>query len=166
MSKYFLLGGIAVALAFLLGCGGQEDPSASGPAIIGDAGAIAVHTDQADIDAGQIEIYDLIDRGLALMVASFNTLDGAGRPETSGTSEPPSWLQAPDNFNRISSPDSNACSGYHNLPGPGGGGDNVANVFVLAQSQEFVTFGEDQPLLTLQNVGDERNTLGMFGSDL
>ena len=162
MSKYLLLGAIAVALAFLLGCGGQDGPS--GPAIIGDAGAIAVHTDQADIDAGRIEIDDLIDRGLALMVASFNTLDGAGRPETSGTGEPRSRLQAPDNFNLISSPDSNACSGCHNLPGPGGGGDNVANVFVLAQAQEFVTFGEDQPLLALQNVGNERNTLGMFGS--
>ena len=123
-----------------------------------------MHTDQADIDAGQIEIDDLMDRGLALMVASFNTLDGSGRPETSGTSEPRRRLQAPDNFNRISSLDPNACSGCHNLPGHGGGGDNVANVFVLAQSQEFVTFGEDQPLPTLQNVGDERNTLGMFGS--
>ena len=56
MSKYFLLGGIAVALAFLLGCGSQGGPSASGPAIIGDAGAIAVHTDQADIDASQISM--------------------------------------------------------------------------------------------------------------
>ena len=135
MRKYFLLGGIAAALALLLGCGGQDGLSASGPAIIGDAGVIAVHTDQADIDAGRIEFDDLIDRGLALMAASFNTLDGAGRPETSGTGEPRSRLQAPDNFNRISSPDSNACSGCHNLPGPGGGGDNVANLFVLAQAQ-------------------------------
>ena len=163
MSKYFLVGAIVVDLTFLLGCGGQDSPAESaGP--IGDAGVIAVHIDQADIDAGRIQSDELIERGLALMVASFNTLDGAGRPETSGTGEPRSRREAPDNFNRISSPDSNACSGCHNLPGPGGGGDNVANVFVLAQAHEFVTFGEDQPLLTLQNVGNERNTLGMFGS--
>ena len=98
------------------------------------------------------------------MVASFNTLDGAGRPETSGTGEPRSQREAPDNFNRISAPDANACSGCHNLPAAGGGGDNVANVFVLAQAQEFVTFGEGQSEHTLQNVGNERSTVGMFGS--
>jgi cytochrome c peroxidase len=63
----------------------------------------------------------------------------------------------PDNFNRSSGPDSNSCSGCHNLPRIGGGGDNVANVFVLAQLNDFT---ED----ISPSTADERNTLGMWGS--
>ena len=102
------------------------------------------------------------------MVASFNTLDGAGRPETTGTGADRERRDAPQNFNRISGPDANACSGCHNLPRVGGGGDNVANVFVLGQRLPFANFdgqaGDDFQSHTLSSVGNERATIGMFGS--
>src|SRR5262249_15078155 len=63
----------------------------------------------------------------------------------------------PDNFNRSSGPEANSCSGCHNEPRPGGGGDNVANVFVLAQLNDFT---DD----ISGNTANERGTLGMWGS--
>src|SRR5262249_22507438 len=59
---------------------------------------------------------------------------------------------------------------------PGGGGDIVANVFVLGQRFDFATFdaldqtatrgtlGELGAAAQLQTVANSRNTLGMFGS--
>jgi hypothetical protein len=87
-------------------------------------------------------------------------------------------LEFPRNFNRISAPDANSCAGCHNIPFgvPGGGGDIVANVFVLGQRFDFATFdgadltptrGElDERGLTtrLQSIANSRATLGMFGS--
>ena len=74
----------------------------------------------------------------------------------------------PDNFNRISAPDANSCRACHNLPATGGGGDNVANVFVLAQQNPFVNFDgdpvENGPNQTLKTVGNERNTVSIFGA--
>ncbi|HNB54831.1 MAG TPA: di-heme oxidoredictase family protein, partial [Anaerolineales bacterium] len=61
-------------------------------------------------------------------------------------------------FSRISAPDSNACAGCHNQPRSGGGGDIVANVFVLAQTLDPITHS-DEP-----EFSNFRNTLGMFGS--
>ena len=59
---------------------------------------------------------------------------------------------------RTSAPDSDSCAGCHAQPRPGGAGDFVANVFVLAQTLDPVTL----------SVGPEssnsRNTLGMNGS--
>ena len=77
--------------------------------------------------------------------------------------------ESPQNFNRISGPDSNSCAGCHNVPAIGGGGDVVANVFVLGQACPFVNFdgGEGdgfRPDLTLHNVANERGTIGMWGS--
>ena len=50
----------------------------------------------------------------------------------------------------------------------GGGGDNVANVFVMAQRLPFVQFdakrGDGFQQQHLDGVGNERNTLGMWGS--
>jgi Di-haem oxidoreductase, putative peroxidase len=43
------------------------------------------------------------------------------------------------------------------MPRPGGGGDNVANVFVLAQLNDFTNDISG-------NTANERNTLGMWGS--
>ncbi len=63
---------------------------------------------------------------------------------------------------RVSAPDSDSCAGCHNQPQPGGAGDFVANVFVLAQAADPVSriiLNED-----FSNTWDERNTLGMFGS--
>ena len=146
----------------LASCGGEA------PVVIGDVPAVMVHTDQSDIDEGRLDLDRLIERGRILMVAHFNTLDGAGRPEATGTGDPRPRSDAPDNFNRISGPDSGSCAACHNLPRAGGGGDNVANVFVLAQRLPLVNFdggeGDGSASQTLKSVGNERNTLGMFGS--
>jgi len=150
---------------------------------IGDAPAVQVHFSQSGIEAGKYTLEELIEHGETLFTASFNALDGAGRPTRTGDSRFRDRREGFESFNRISGPDSNACSGCHNLPVIGGGGDNVANVFVLGQRFEFVDFNdqmefdfrddledrlqyeqEDEDPLTLQNVGNERNTVGMFGS--
>ena len=150
---------------------------------IGDAPAIEVHFSQSSIEAGRYTLEELIEHGEALFTASFNALDGAGRPTRTGDDRFRDRREGVESFNRISGPDANACSGCHNSPLIGGGGDNVANVFVLGQRFEFVDFDdqmefdfrndledrlqyeqEDEDSLTLQNVGNERNTVGMFGS--
>ena len=161
-----LPGGLALLIASLgtaTACGGKE-----GGVSIGDVPAVSTHTSQQDIDDGGLDLKALIERGKVLMDASFNTLDGAGRPESTGTGENRPRRESFESFNRISGPDSNSCAGCHNLPRSGGGGDNVANVFVLAQRLPFVNFdggeGDGSMSHTLGNVGDERNTLGMFGS--
>ena len=87
-------------------------------------------------------------------------------------------LVFPRNFNRVSAPDANSCAGCHNAPFgiPGGGGDFVANVFVLGQRFDFASFDFNSMLptkssadergmaVTLQNIANSRATLGMFGS--
>ena len=150
---------------------------------VGDAPAVQIHFSQSGIEAGKYTLDELVQHGELLFTASFNSLDGAGRPTRTGDSRFRDRREGFESFNRISGPDSNACSGCHNLPRVGGGGDNVANVFVLGQRFEFVDFNdqlefdfrteledrlqyeqEDEDPLTLQNVGNERNTVGMFGS--
>ncbi len=136
--------------------------------VIGDAPTVLTHLDQQDIDAGRIPIASLAATGAQIFGASFNTLDGAGRPESTGTGLPRDRRVAPENFNRVSGPDANSCKGCHNQPRIGGGGENVANVFVLAQAFPHVNFdqgaGDDFLNLALDSVGNERNTLGMWGS--
>ncbi|NJL27496.1 MAG: thiol oxidoreductase [Thermoanaerobaculia bacterium] len=86
-------------------------------------------------------------------------------------------LLFPRNFNRVSAPDANSCGGCHNSPRSGGGGDIVANVFVLGQRFDHITFdpnGDTLPtksgfnergeLSTLDEAANSRATLGMFGS--
>ena len=150
---------------------------------VGDAPAVRVHFSQSGIEQGKYTLEELIEHGRMLFTASFNTLDGAGRPIRTGDDQTRPRREGIDGFNRISGPDANACSGCHNLPAVGGGGDNVANVFSLSQRFDFVDFDnqmefdyrtelqdrlqyeqEDEFPLTLQNVGNERNTVGMFGS--
>jgi len=126
------------------------------PPDLPDTPAFTGHIEQDDIVAGAFRLSELFDIGQALFVAVFNVCDGQGRPASTGTGAP----RVPDQpaFIRTSSPDSNACAGCHAQPRAGGGGDFVANVFVLAQALDPVTFSvgpEDS---------NERNTLGMFGS--
>src|SRR5216117_2770505 len=97
---------------------------------------------------------------------------GTGAP----LSDPSSPLTFPRNFNRISAPDANSCAGCHNAPFgiAGGGGDIVANVFVLGQRFDFATFDIVDPVPTkgsvdesgrpvqLQTIANSRATLGMF----
>jgi cytochrome c peroxidase len=122
----------------------------------------------------------LVAHGHLLFDASFTSQEGGGRPLTKGTgsplADPTLPLSFPRNFNRLSAPDSNACSGCHNIPRSGGGGDIVANVFVLGQRFDFATFDDLDTIPTggnvdeagrpvqLQTIANSRNTLGMFGS--
>jgi cytochrome c peroxidase len=117
-----------------------------------------------------------------LFAAVWTIQEGGGRPLTKGTgnaiNDPTSPLLFPRNFNRISAPDANSCAGCHNLPFgiAGGGGDIVANVFVLGQRFDFVTFDSSDVTPTrgemnegglpshLQTIANSRATLGMFGS--
>ena len=157
----------AVVLA-AVGCGvaveGRPDSS------IGEIGVLDGHTSQAAIDGGDLTLDEIVERGRHLFTASFNTLDGAGRPETTDVNpnnfRPPHMF--PDNFNRISGPDANACSSCHGVPRVGGGGDNATNVFVLADRLAFVNFdgreGDGLESHTLKTVGNERTSLGLFGS--
>jgi hypothetical protein len=147
---------IGLALVPHQPAGGDPSPP---PVILGEGPVIREHLDQHDIEAGQWSFDALLQKGRELFVANFNTFDGAGRPEATGngapTARPPRTF--PENFNRSSGPDANSCSGCHNMPRPGGGGDNVANVFVLAQLNEFTND-------ISASTGNERNTLGMWGS--
>ncbi|QDU84459.1 Cytochrome c [Planctomycetes bacterium Pla163] len=157
----------AVVGALLTGCGGSSSggsPSAT-PVATGDQPTVDLHIDQMSVETGAVTVDELVAHGRALFVANFNTLDGAGRPEATGTGGTRTRREAPQNFNRLSGPDANSCAGCHNEPGVGGGGDNVANVFVLAQANAFVDFsgapGDD---FDLDDVANERATIGMNGS--
>ena len=159
--------------AMLVACGGSGDERLGvKKPTLGDAPAIEVHTSQAAINKGEIPLEELVERGETLFVASFNTLDGAGRPETTdvGPGNFRTRREFPDNFNRISGPDSNTCFACHSLPRLGGGGDNVTNVFIGADRLDFVNFdggeGDDFETLTLRRVGNERNSVSVFGSGL
>jgi hypothetical protein len=127
-------------------------------------------------------VRDLIAHGQRLFAAVWTPEEGGGRPRTKGTgaplADPGRPLEFPQNFNRLSGPDSNSCAGCHNLPFglAGGGGDIVANVFVLAQRFDFITFDGADTTPTrgamdeagvdpgLQNISNSRATLGMFGA--
>ena len=122
----------------------------------------------------------LIQYGAQLFAAKFTLQEGAGRPLSKGTgaalSDPTSPLVFPRNFDRVSSPEANACAGCHNVPVPGAGGDRVTEVFVLAQRFDRLTFDhndtittrgaidESGKLVTMENVTNDRKTIGMNGS--
>ncbi|GGX99708.1 hypothetical protein GCM10007160_29330 [Litchfieldella qijiaojingensis] len=121
-----------------------------------DTPVMSGHLEQTNIADGLVPFETLVDRGRELFVAKFNTCDGQGRPATTGTGE----KRVPDapSFLRTSAPDANACAGCHNEPRPGGAGEFVVNVFVLAQARDPVTESVSS------EFSNDRNTLGMFGS--
>jgi cytochrome c peroxidase len=121
-----------------------------------DTPTLAGHVEQWQITDGLIGFDEIVGIGEDLFVSVVNSCDGQGRPATTGTGNKRAHGQ-PD-FIRTSAPDSNACAGCHAQPRAGGGGDFVANVFVLAHDQDPVT---DRVSAEFSN---ERNTLGMFGS--
>lgn len=147
---------------------------------IGQEKALAGHL--ADGQEFRLSFGELIRAGESLFSAKFTTQDGAGRPSAKGTgngpplSDPSSPLTFPRNFNRVSGPDSNSCSGCHNEPFEGGGGDRATEVFVLGNRFDFITFShtdgtptrgatdERGEFVTLQTVANERKTVGMNGS--
>jgi len=150
----------------------------AGASKIGQEVAIPVHLQ--DGQEFQMTAAQLAAFGKRLFTAMWTSQEGAGRPMTKGTGNPisdaTSPLIFPHNFNRISGPDTNSCSGCHNKPDIGGGGDIVGNVFVLGQRFDFATFDALDPVPTrggvdelgrpvfLQTIADSRKTVGMFGS--
>jgi di-heme oxidoreductase (putative peroxidase) len=143
---------------------------------------VAVDRHLQDGEEFRLTTKALLEHGRTLFTAVWTIQEGGGRPLTKGTGgaldDPTSPLVFPRNFNRISAPDANSCAGCHNLPFgiPGGGGDIVANVFVLGQRFDFATFDSGDTTPTrgemneaglashLQTIANSRATLGMFGS--
>jgi len=153
--------------------------SSQGPSSqVGREVAIPIHLQ--DSEEFTIPTAQLIQFGAKLFSAKFTAQEGAGRPLSKGTgasiSDPSSPLVFPRNFDRISSPDANACSGCHNAPISGAGGDRVTEVFVLAQRFDHLTFDhsdgittrgavdESGKFVTLENATNDRKTIGMNGS--
>ena len=121
-----------------------------------ETGVIVEHLDQGDIDAGAYTLNELFEKGKFVFSAAFNRVDGQGRPASTGGGVP-RFPDEPAKL-RTSGPDSDSCAGCHAQPRPGGSGDFVANVFVLAQELDPVTFSVDA------SQSNDRNTLGMMGS--
>jgi cytochrome c553 len=145
---------------------------------VGREVAIPVHLQ--DGEEFTTSLGHLIEFGSQLFNAKFTIQEGAGRPLTKGTgapiSDPTSPLVFPRNFDRLSSPEANACSGCHNAPVSGAGGDRVTEVFVLAQRFDHLMFDhsdsittrgavdESGKFVTMDNATDDRKTIGMNGS--
>ena len=141
---------------------------------------VAIPTHLQDGEEFTIPTTELIQFGAKLFNAKFTVQEGAGRPLSKGTgapiSDPGSPLVFPRNFDRVSSPDANACSGCHNAPIPGAGGDRVTEVFVLAQRFDHLTFDhadgiatrgavdESGKFVTMEDATNDRKTIGMNGS--
>jgi len=141
---------------------------------------VAIPTHLQDGEEFTTSIRQLIEYGAQLFNAKFTVQEGAGRPKSKGTgapiSDPSSPLVFPRNFDRLSSPDANSCSGCHNAPMSGAGGDRVTEVFVLAQRFDHLTFDhsdgittrgavdESGRLVTMNNATNDRKTVGMNGS--
>ena len=151
----------------------QEEDDFGHP-IIGREVTIPVH-----LEDGQeygLPLRQLIAFGEKLFTARWTSQEGAGRPLAKGTGAPLSDLSDPLVFPRFSGPDSNACSGCHNLPYAGGGGDIVTKVFVKGNRFDFLTFDRDDTtptkgavdelgnFVTMQSAADPRKTIGMNGS--
>lgn len=145
---------------------------------VGREVAIPIHLQ--DGEEFNTPVSQLIRYGAQLFNAKFTIQEGAGRPLSKGTgapvSDPTSPLVFPRNFDRISSPEANACSGCHNAPVAGAGGDRVTEVFVLAQRFDRLTFDhsdgimtrgavdESGKFVTMDNATNDRKTIGMNGS--
>ena len=161
------------SLAVAMPAWGQSPSSRVGREV-----AIPVHLQ--DGEEFTTPIAQLIQYGARLFTARFTIQEGAGRPLSKGTgapiSDPSSPLVFPRNFDRLSSPDANSCSGCHNAPAVGAGGDRVTEVFVLAQRFDHLTFDhsdgittrgavdESGKLVTMDDATNDRKTICMNGS--
>src|SRR6266568_1542616 len=148
------------------------------PAQLGSEIAVPVHL--RDGEEFSTPLKKLLKFGESLFTANWTVQEGGGRPLTKGTgaglSDPSSQLTFPRNFNRISAPDMNSCSGCRNKPLVGGGGEFGTLVFVLGQRFDFSTFDHSDPILaggardeagsfvTEQSIANGRKTVAMHGS--
>lgn len=155
-----------------------QSESSSGETALGREVAVPVHLQ--DGQEYELPLRQLIAYGQKLFAARWTSQEGAGRPLTKGTGAPLSDtsdpLIFPRNTNRLSGPDANSCSGCHNLPYAGGGGDIVTKVFVLGNRFDFLTFDHNDTLptqgavdergefVTLLSAANPRKTTGMNGS--
>src|SRR5258708_6403514 len=160
-------------LLFMLALAGDQLP-----AQIGREVAVPVHLQ--DGQEFTTPLKKLLKFGESLFTANWTTEEGGGRPLTKGTgagvSDLSSPLVFPRNFNRVSAPDMNSCSGCHNKPVVGGGGEFGTLVFVLGQRFDFSTFDHSDPVhtggaedeggnfVTEQSIADGRKTVAMHGS--
>lgn len=164
MTKASILGCFClVAFASFASSASSDDlQDTSQPRVVRAAGetpTILTHYDQADLEAGRMKLKDIISQGRMLFDARCNSLDGQGRPAATGNGTPTKRDRANNpGFIRTSGTDANSCAGCHNQPFSGGGGDFVANVFVLAQVRDPIVTSVDA------EFSNERNTLGMNGS--
>src|SRR6266704_3669986 len=132
-------------LSGVLAAGATSAPAQfSGATPIGREVAVPRHLQ--DGEEYLLSLPQLVEHGKKLFTAVWTEQEGGGRPLTKGTgaplTDPTQPLLFPRNFNRLSAPEANSCAGCHNAPFgiPGGGGDIVANVFVLGQRFDFATF--------------------------
>src|SRR5262249_27983706 len=111
-------------LAFLAIIGSANSALAQTAGLIGKEISVPVHLQ----DGKELEtsIPDLIAFGEKLFSARWTSQEGQGRPLTKGTgsalADASAPLVFPRNFDRLSGPDANSCSGCHNTPFTGGGG--------------------------------------------
>jgi hypothetical protein len=173
MMKY---AAVMLAVSLVL-AGARAQPSAQ----IGREVSVPRHL--KDGEEFTISKRELLEHGQRLFAANWTIQEGAGRPLAKGTggglADRADPLVFPRSFNRVSAPDANSCAGCHNVPFgiAGGGGDVVANVFVMAQRFDFATMNaapdgfrmkgtsdERGQQISPASVGNSRNTLGMYGS--
>jgi len=138
------------------------------PELAADSAIVPNSLEQSDINSGALSFDEINEQGFTVIVAKFNICDGRGRPETTGGGDKravPAFSEEGEPLDagqiaklRTSAPDSDACAGCHNDPETGGAGDFVANVFVLAQALDPVTFSVSP------SRSNSRNTLGMHGA--
>ncbi len=125
--------------------------------------------EQADIDSGALSFNEIRKHGELLFSTQFNVCDGRGRPFTTGGGgfRDPDSQFAPNGpletegqlaKLRTSGPDSSSCTACHGIPGIGGAGDFVSNVFVLAELADPVT------LSIGPDFGNSRNPMPLHGA--
>ncbi|HEV8630421.1 MAG TPA: di-heme oxidoredictase family protein [Thermoanaerobaculia bacterium] len=125
---------------------------------VGERPAIEMHLDETAIEEGRVPAAEVLEQGRRLFAARFNTLDGQGRPATTGHGVPRAPTQPP--FIRTSGPDANSCAGCHSQPRVGGAGEFAVNVFVLANERDPVLETVDS------HQSNERNTTSLMGVGL
>jgi hypothetical protein len=172
------LSGLAKLIPLILCLGSQAENVRGQESSWGEEKAVPHHLQ--DGDEYRLPLADLLRHGERLFLARWTREDGAGRPMAKGTGAPlvdqSRPLTFPRAMNRVSGPDANSCTGCHNVPAPGGGGDFVANVFVLGQRFDFASFdsGNDLPTrgaldeqgqpVGMASIANPRATVGMFGA--